>query len=121
MDDHPRAHTVRLPARWMTHLEHSMSDGDGGNTLRRSLQESVDGAGLAVFLHCVTAAAEEGRQVLTQGLLVLLRQDLPDAGEQVQPGGVGQVRVEVTQLGQRGQVMHGLEYSCDVCLIHFVP
>ena len=68
----------------------------------------MDGAGLAVLLHGVTAAAEEGRQVLAQGLLVLLRQDLPDAGEEVQPGGVRQVRVDVAQLGQRGQVVHGL-------------
>ena len=55
----------------------------------------MDGAGLAVLLDDVAAAACERHQLGTQQLLLLLGQDLPDAREQLEPGVVRQVRVAV--------------------------
>lgn len=41
-------------------LQDAGSDGNGGHALRHGFHKAVEGAGLAVALHLVAAAAQEG-------------------------------------------------------------
>ena len=49
-------------------LEHAGPDGDGRDTLGHGLHEAVEGAGLAVPLHLVAAAAQEWADLARQSL-----------------------------------------------------
>jgi hypothetical protein len=71
------------------------------------LNKSVDGAWVAILLDNVRPRRDKRKNLLHQRVPLVLFQDLPDPGKELQPHLLGEIRVHVTQLSRRDQELIG--------------